>query len=323
MHIKLIYSLPTILVLLLVLFSSQVYAVPGRGVLYGTDAGAGNLVRVNPNNGVGTVVGPTGVGGLPSLAINFNTIFAGSGGGDSNLFELDPNTGTATFIGFSGLPFAAISGMDFSASGALCAAVNIVADGGSGGDHLAIIDPNTGLATVIGPFGICQGGPNGSCTLDGIEAIAFDAQGNLWGSLRASPNGSGTPGLYLIDTGTGAASFVSPIVDTNGTPVNRGGVVSLQFACNGTLYGGTAQSGQGAGNGGSLVRIDPNTGIFSFVSGVSATGGSSLGGLAFERDCISNVPTLSEWGFIAMAGILGLVSLLVLYRKRARAEIIG
>lgn len=96
----------------------------------------------------------------------------------------------------------------------------------------------------------------------------------------------------------------------------RGGVVSLQFACNGTLYGGTAPS---QGPGGFLVTINPNNGIFSFVGVVSATGGSSIGGLAFQANCTSNIPTLSEWGFIAMAGILGLFSLFILLRKRSRA----
>ena len=33
----------------------------------------------------------------------------------------------------------------------------------------------------------------------------------------------------------------------------------------------------------------------------------------------SNVPTLSEWGLIAMAGILGLVGFMVMRRKRATA----
>lgn len=110
-----------------------------------------------------------------------------------------------------------------------------------GGTHLGVINTITGEATVIGPFGTC----NGSCTIAGIEAIAFDAEGNLWGSLRTSGDSSGAPGLYSINTETGAATFVSPIVDTNGTPVPRGGVVSLQFACDGTLYGGDSSDRRG------------------------------------------------------------------------------
>jgi len=45
-------------------------------------------------------------------------------------------------------------------------------------DHLATIDTTTGLATVIGPYGMCMGVTlpsqgNGSCTIEGMEAIAF------------------------------------------------------------------------------------------------------------------------------------------------------
>jgi len=54
------------------------------------------------------------------------------------------------------------------------------------------------------------------------------------------------------------------------------------------------------------------------VGGVSATGGEALGGLAFERNCTADIPTLSEWGLISMAGVLGLLSLFILLRKRAR-----
>jgi hypothetical protein len=43
-------------------------------------------------------------------------------------------------------------------------------------------------------------------------------------------------------------------------------------------------------------------------------------GLAF--DCVApptNVPTLSEWGLVAMAGILGIVGFMIIRRKKATA----
>ncbi|MCK5391874.1 MAG: hypothetical protein KAJ31_05560 [Deltaproteobacteria bacterium] len=203
--------------------------------------------------------------------------------------------------------------MDFSPNGVLFASLIINPPGGT---HLGVINTITGEVTVIGPFGTC----NGSCTIAGIEAIAFDAEGNLWGSLRAG-NGAGTPGLYLINPNTGAATFVSPIVDGNGTPVTRGGVVSLQFGCEGTLYGGTARSNSIASDGGFLVTINPDTGIFSFVGGVSAVSdGEALGGLAFEEACediVRNVPTLSQWGLFLVFGAMGLISIFVLLRRKS------
>ena len=74
-----------------------------------------------------------------------------------NIYTVNPATGAATFLGDTGLGIAAVEGLDFNAAGALYAAVNIVGAGGTGADHLAIINKGTGIATVIGPFGSCTG----------------------------------------------------------------------------------------------------------------------------------------------------------------------
>lgn len=39
----------------------------------------------------------------------------------------------------------------------------------------------------------------------------------------------------------------------------------------------------------------------------------------FEPENLRNVPTLSEWGLIAMAGVLGIVGFMVIRRKRVTA----
>jgi hypothetical protein len=210
-----------------------------------------------------------------------------------NLYTVDPVTGSATLVGSTGLGFAAIGGMDFSSDGTLHAAVNIAGDGGTGSDHLAIIDKTTGAATVIGPFGTCTGVTipsfgGGSCTIEGIEAIAFDAAGTLWGALSRRGR-AGARGLHAIDPATGAATFVAPILDASGLPPS-GGVVSLQFACDQTLYGGTATAVFPATDGGRLITIDLATGGFVFVASVTATGGRSLGGLAFQDPCPVAIP---------------------------------
>src|SRR5262249_972284 len=140
-----------------------------------------------------------------------------------------------TLVGDTGLGFAAIGDMDFTADGILYAAVNTVGDGQTGSDHLATIDKATGVATVVGPFGTCTSTPS---TMEGMEGIAFDKAGTLWGA-RGARGAAGAPGLYKINLTTGAAVFVTAIRDTSGNPPS-GGVVSLSFACDGTLYGGTA-----------------------------------------------------------------------------------
>ena len=251
------------------------------GTLFGTDGNPGHLLRIDPLTGVGTVVGSMGVGAIPSLAVDPITLimYAGGGAGLPNVYTINTTTAAATLLGDSGLGFAAIGAMDFRADGTLFAAVNIVGDGGSGSDHLATIDKTTGVATVIGPFGTCP--PSGLCTIEGMEAIAFSPSGTLYGAVSSRGPGS-TPGLYTINPTTGAATFVAAILDSSSTPPS-GGIVSLQFDCDGTLFGGTARAVGAATDGGRLVTINPATGVFSFVGGVSATGGSSLAALALDK----------------------------------------
>jgi hypothetical protein len=266
----------------LVLLTSPAYSAPGTGTLFGTDANGGNLLTIDQSTGAGTVVGPMSAGVVPALAVDPTTgvMYAGQGGGSPNIYTVDPSTGHATLVGNSGLGFSAISDLDFTSDGTLFAAVNIVGDGGTGADHLATINKLTGEATVIGPFGKCESG----CSIEGMDGIAFDSNGTLWGSVSAHTVAGTTPGLYRINPATGAATFVAPIQGASGTPPS-GGVVSLHFACDGTLFGGTARAVSPATDGGRLITINPSTGVFSFVGSVSATGGSSLGALAFEKPC--------------------------------------
>jgi hypothetical protein len=270
-------------------------AIPGFGTLFGTDGNGGNLITVNTATGVGTLVGAMGAGVVPALAVDpaTGTLYAGRGGGLPNLYTVNTVTGAATLVGNSGLGVAAIGAMDFRADGTLFASVNIAGDGGTGSDHLATINTATAVATVIGPFGVCMGVVipsvgGGACSIEGMEAIAFDNAGTLWGA-SSQRGAAGAPGLYTINTATGAATFVAPILDGLSNPPS-GGVVSLQFACDGTLYGGTARAVGSATDGGRLVTVNTATGAFSFVGAVSATGGSSLAALGFEQTCESCSP---------------------------------
>jgi len=262
--------------------------------LYGTDGSGGHLLAIDPSTGIGTVVGPMGIGPVPALAIDPTTgiMYAGGGAGTPNLYVVNKNTGGATLVGNSGLGIAAIGDLAFRSDDTLFAVVNIAGDGRTGSDHLATIDKSTGAATIIGPFGNCTGvtvpsDGSGSCTIEGIEGIAFDASGTLWGSHTVR-GAAGLSGLYTIDTTTGAATFVAPILNSTGSPPS-GGVASLQFI-DGTLYGGTATAIAPATDGGRLVVINSTTGSFTFA-GTNATGGSSLASLAAK---IAQTPLPSE-----------------------------
>ena len=100
---------------------------------------------------------------------------------------------------------------------------------------------------------------------------------------------------------TGAATFVAPFLDASGSSPS-GGVVSLQFACDGTLYGGTAFAVPPATDGGNLIKI-LTTGTPGFFSTVGkAVPDASLGALAFQSPCeIPIIPTVSEWGMVLLA----------------------
>jgi hypothetical protein len=248
--------------------------------LFGTDASGGNLLTINPATGIGTIVGPMRVGSVPALAIDPTTdiMYAATGSGNPNLYMVDPSTGATSLIGSTGLGVAAVSDIAFRADGTLYAAVNIVGDGSTGADNLATINKTTGQATVIEPFdGLCTQSP---CTIEGMEAIAFDPAGNLLGAL-SERGAAGLPGLYKINPTTGLATFFAPILDVNGTSLS-GGVVSLQF-CDGILFGGTARAiPTSATDGGRLIIIAPATGLFTFAGAGSAPSGSSLGALACQ-----------------------------------------
>jgi len=275
---------------------------PTLSTLYGTDANGGNLLTIDTATGIPLSSNfMDALSPIPSLAIDpkEQLMYAGGGQGTPFVYVVVPETGLALFLGDSGLGFASIGGMDFNSAGTLFAAVNIAGNGGTGSDHLATIDTSTGTATITGPFGTCS--PDvlvptdgfGSCSIEGMEGIAFAADGTLWGS-HSERGAAGLPGLYTIDTNTGAATFVSDILDSVSNPTS-GGVVSLQFV-EGTLFGGTARAQGGASDGGSLITIEiitidtTTTAEFTTV-GSTTSSGSSLGSLAFLKVSELDSPT--------------------------------
>jgi hypothetical protein len=289
-------------------------AVPVGGMLFATDGNGGNLVLIDPITGAGVNVGSIEADGTsPSLATDptTGTLYGGGGGGNPNVLTIDPNSGEGTLLGASGLGFAAISALDFDPGGVLFASVNIAGNGGTGADHLATIDLVTGQASVIGPYGSCSGVPalpvdgGGSCTLEGMEAIAFDAAGNLFGAIN--PRGAaGTPGLYSIDPNTGTAAFIAAILDVTGGALS-GGIVSLQFHSDGNLYGGSGRELDSGGDGGRLVTIDPLTGEFAFVGAGPATqGGQPIAALAGVPPAFVPEPAVAA---LLGTGVIGLLLL--------------
>ncbi|RLE21839.1 MAG: hypothetical protein DRJ50_08580, partial [Actinobacteria bacterium] len=251
--------------------------------LYGSDGLAANLYAIDPLTASASLVGNTGVPSA-SLAVDPTTgiLYAGRRGEGPFLYVINTETAASVPIGGTGVEF---RGFDFDADGTLYASVNVLDSGGTGGDALAIIDKETAQVTVIGDFG---GGIGLADGLGGIEGIAFDSSGTLYGASAATDGE--LPVLYAIDPATAGASLIGPIVNASGTPVT-GGVASLQFAPHDVLYAGT---GRGTGN---LIRIDSATGQYT---GIGQAVSGSLGGLA-------GTDSVSETSFISFDPVVGTV----------------
>jgi len=69
-----------------------------------------------------------------------------------------------------------------------------------------------------------------------------------------------------------------------------------------------------------VLRYDGTTGAFFDVFVTAMSGGLDRPvSLVFRELQPRNIPTLSEWGLIAMAGILGIVGFMVIRRRKATA----
>ncbi|HEY5565099.1 MAG TPA: S8 family serine peptidase, partial [Rhodothermia bacterium] len=238
----------------------------------------GDLLTVNNLSGMGSIIGPLSGGSssvYPAVAVHPTTevMYAGGGDGAAVLHSVDQATGAVTPIGSAGSGISRIAALDFRSDGTLFASVKVGTSGGPGADYLATINTASGAATLIGSFGACAA----SCSIAGMGAIAFDPGGVLYGALHGRAQ-NGSPGLYTINSSTGVASFVAPIVDASSLPPS-GGITSLQFL-DGALYGGTAIAKSPPGDGGWLVSINKTTGAFTKIGGASATGGRGLIGMA-------------------------------------------
>jgi len=254
----------------------------GNSTLYGSQPGAGILV-IDPITANGQLISNTG-DVFPGLAIDAATgiMYAGGGGPVGPLiFTVNIETGMSTLVGNTGLGFASIPGLDVRSDGVLFGSVNIAGAAGTGGDHLVTINKATAATTVIGSFGNCSNiaipsSGSGSCDLERMEAIAFSNNGTLYGATVNSNQGTGE--LYSINTSTGQATLIAQILNGTGQP-HPGGVASLQFACDGTLYGGTGKGGMvGRGD---LIQINPIDGVFSLIG--KTVNGASLAGLAIDN----------------------------------------
>ena len=182
---------------------------------------AGNLESINPNTGVTTIVGPTGLGdcSLPTSPCGPNSASTTAALGGTiyatdlanNLYRVNPLTGAATLLGPTGIPplpftllannpdgtFNAYDQALFSANGKLYATFDAFTVNSTTftlgtvviPDHLYQIDPVTDIATLIGPTDLNLG------------AVA-----DVNGTFYAFNNGTGQ--IVTLDLTNGKTNFV-------------------------------------------------------------------------------------------------------------------
>jgi len=197
---------------------------------------------------------------------------------------INPNTGAIQQIGSAEETFATLA---FTEDGTL---YGITGDGGAIPETLYTIDINNGSVTQVTPLG------NGN---DG-ETLAFNPVDQLLyhGSGNCLPN-------QIFESINPDNLSINPIplsgdleICEQSAMVYRSGNVFLSGTIDQEYYSITTG------------------GVVTFLGDMDHTSK----GLAF--DCAappSNVPTLSEWGLIIMAGILGIIGFMVIQRRKLAA----
>jgi hypothetical protein len=182
---------------------------PLNGVLYGATAPRGTstrqLITINTNTGVGTLIGALGVT-IDELAFAANgTLYGWSGRtAGSSLYTINLATGAATKVGTSGLTDSGV-GFAIDASGT----AYLAAAGASGA--LRTVNLATGAVTTVATL---SGAPIPTASID---AMGFNQDGSLLG-INLAEGGPGSPGAP-------GNTFLVTINPTTGTVTSRGASV--------------------------------------------------------------------------------------------------
>jgi len=264
-------------------------------------------------------------------------INGGNPDGNFEIFLFDTTTGMFTQVTdtmgvgiFSGDPSVNADGTRI----AFESRANITGGNPDGNEEIFLFDMTTGMFTQITDT---MGGfnENPSINADGTR-IAFESRANINGG-----NPDGNSEIWLFDMTTG---MISQITNTMG-----GSNAQASISADGLFIGFRTTSNLNGGNpeGNDEVLIfNTTTGVITYITNepegqserpsVNADGtriafesrANINGGNPEENDeiwlatCFDRhqpIPTLSEWGLIAMAGILGLVGFMVMRRRKVSA----
>lgn len=287
------------------------YAQVLYGAAYQGPDGPSTLYRIDISTGAATPVGPIGFERCAGMAFDMvnQTLYATCERIlDSDvpvLVNINPNTGTGTEVG----PInscAVWQDMSFRSSDNI-----LFADGFNGGCAFDIVTINTstGQGTSVAPIT----GNSGECC---GNSLAFSQIDTLY-YLGSDPP---IANLYTVNDITGIANLITGINfpallgDTpriNAMDFNPNtGVLYVSIVIGGPNNEGPRQNFLG------IVNI--NSGNLTVI-GETVEG---LDAIAFgpgQPVIASPIPTISEWGLMAMALVLGLIGFMAIRRKRITA----
>lgn len=247
--------------------------------IFGVDDSTESLIDINEATGEGLFVSVLDFTRIEALACDTNSnILFGADIITEELIRINPRSGSSTAVGNIG---AVIFGMAYDPNtDTLYAVDNVV-------DQLIIVDTETGSFTPVGLIGFRN-----------VLSLAFDSNTNtLYGVNPDLDNNY----LVTIDTETGQGTMVGDIV---GFEIITG--LTFDEDTN-TLYASDELTGE-------LLTVNTQTAEGTVIGEI---GFETVSALARCEAGFFNIPTLSEWGLIAMAGVLGIIGFIVLKRRKA------
>ena len=270
------------MLLFLLIFSVSMTNVAKGQMIFGSNTATDSLVGINPDNGQGSTIASLGSATIQGLACDNDTgTLYGIDVLTNELVIIDPNNGTSSPVGVIG--FDQASSLAFDPNSNTLYAVDI------GLDELITINTDTG-----------QGSSIGFTEFRNILGLAFDSDTNILYGVNPDLEQNY---LVTIDTNSGVASMVGDIA-------GFGIIISLTYdPTTNNLYAADAQTRE-------FINVNPVTAVGTVVGDIGIGNISALGA------CISlekQVPTLSEWGFIALAVLIGAVGVVMARRNKVIA----
>lgn len=238
------------------------------------------------------------------------------------LLTLDKNTGQPTEIGPIEIPREDfVSDISFRSDGTLFAHINGLNIGvkeattkGESANSLAIIDTQNGNTTIVGTTGV----------EDFWSAIGFTPQDDL---LQCTDNDNFPGMVNILNQATGNAAFLEylnypPEFDGFAQIMSKDfDLASGQFIATLFTEGKCCEeiltTNSHLPTGSYLVSINPKNGAISYIGQISGFE-ERFSAIAVYSERTA-VPTLSEWGLISMAALLGIVGFMVVRRRQVAA----